>query len=181
MEDEILDEDTQKDKYLIFTLGQEHYGIDIRVVMEIIGILPITKVPEVPDYVRGIINLRGKIIPVVDIRLRFGREFRPYTDRTCIIVIEVEDVLIGLLIDGVSEVMTIPEGEILPPPELKSAQNRYIRSIGRLPGDHVVLLLDWEKLFSVEEEQLLSDMNESKETDAFAEGNAEATDRGLGE
>ena len=178
MEDEILDEDTQKDKYLIFTLGQEHYGIDIRVVMEIIGILPITKVPEVPDYVQGIINLRGKIIPVVDIRLRFGREFRSYTDRTCIIVIEVEDVLIGLLIDGVSEVMTIPEGEIVPPPELKSAQNRYIRSIGRLPGDKVVLLLDWEKLFSVEEEQLLGEMNESNKP---AEGTAEAAVKGLGE
>ena len=81
MDEELLqEEDTQKDKYLTFTLGEELYGIDIRVVIEIIGILPITKVPEVPDYVRGIINLRGKIIPVIDMRLRFGREFRPYTD-----------------------------------------------------------------------------------------------------
>ena len=78
MDEELLqEEDTQKDKYLTFTLGEELYGIDIRVVIEIIGILPITKVPEVPDYVRGIINLRGKIIPVIDMRLRFGREFRP--------------------------------------------------------------------------------------------------------
>ena len=84
MSEEILEEeDTQKDKYLTFFLGEETYGIDIHVVMEIIGILPITKVPEVPDYVQGIINLRGKIIPVVDMRLRFRRAFRPYTDRTC--------------------------------------------------------------------------------------------------
>ena len=72
-----MDEDTQKDKYLTFTLGEELYGIDIRAVIEIIGIMPITKVPEVPAYVQGIINLRGKIIPVVDMRLRFGQEYRP--------------------------------------------------------------------------------------------------------
>ena len=163
MDEELLqEEDTQKDKYLTFTLGEELYGIDIRVVIEIIGILPITKVPEVPDYVRGIINLRGKIIPVIDMRLRFGREFRPYTDRTCVIVIEVKDVLLGLIIDGVSEVLSIPEGETVAPPELKSANNRYIRSIGKLPDTKVVLLLDWEKLFDVEEEKMLSGMNEER-------------------
>ena len=81
------EEDTQKDKYLTFRLGEEIYGIDISVVIEIIGIQPITSVPEVPDYVQGIINLRGKIIPVVDMRLRFRREFQAYHDRTCIVVI----------------------------------------------------------------------------------------------
>lgn len=163
MDEELLqEEDTQKDKYLTFTLGEELYGIDIRVVIEIIGILPVTKVPEVPDYVRGIINLRGKIIPVIDMRLRFGREFRPYTDRTCVIVIEVKEVLLGLIIDGVSEVLSIPEGQTVAPPELKSASNRYIRSIGKLPDSKVVLLLDWEKLFDVEEEKLLGGMNEER-------------------
>ena len=163
MDEELMqEEDTQKDKYLTFTLGEELYGIDIRVVIEIIGILPVTKVPEVPDYVRGIINLRGKIIPVIDMRLRFGREFRPYTDRTCVIVIEVKEVLLGLIIDGVSEVLSIPEGQTVAPPELKSASNRYIRSIGKLPDSKVVLLLDWEKLFDVEEEKMLSGMNEER-------------------
>lgn len=122
-----MDEDTQKDKYLTFTLGEELYGIDIRAVIEIIGIMPITKVPEVPAYVQGIINLRGKIIPVVDMRLRFGQEYRPYSDRTCVIIISVNDVLIGLIIDGVSEVLTIPENSIVPPPELKSVRNRYVK------------------------------------------------------
>lgn len=158
-----MDEDTQKDKYLTFTLGEELYGIDIRAVIEIIGIMPITKVPEVPAYVQGIINLRGKIIPVVDMRLRFGQEYRPYSDRTCVIIISVNDVLIGLIIDGVSEVLTIPENSIVPPPELKSVRNRYVKNIGKLSEEKVVLLLDWKKLFSTEDEALLENMNDDIE------------------
>lgn len=158
-----MDEDTQKDKYLTFTLGEELYGIDIRAVIEIIGIMPITKVPEVPAYVQGIINLRGKIIPVVDMRLRFGQEYRPYSDRTCVIIISVNDVLIGLIIDGVSEVLTIPENSIVPPPELKSVRNRYVKNIGKLSEEKVVLLLDWKKLFSTEDETLLENMNDDSE------------------
>ena len=158
-----MDEDTQKDKYLTFTLGEELYGIDIRAVIEIIGIMPITKVPEVPAYVQGIINLRGKIIPVVDMRLRFGQEYRPYSDRTCVIIISVNDVLIGLIIDGVSEVLTIPENSIVPPPELKSVPNRYVKNIGKLSEEKVVLLLDWKKLFSTEDEALLENMNDDSE------------------
>lgn len=158
-----MDEDTQKDKYLTFTLGEELYGIDIRAVIEIIGIMPITKVPEVPAYVQGIINLRGKIIPVVDMRLRFGQEYRPYSDRTCVIIISVNDVLIGLIIDGVSEVLTIPENSIVPPPELKSVRNRYVKNIGKLSEEKVVLLLDWKKLFSTEDEALLENMNNDSE------------------
>ena len=158
-----MDEDTQKDKYLTFTLGEELYGIDIRAVIEIIGIMPITKVPEVPAYVQGIINLRGKIIPVVDMRLRFGQEYRPYSDRTCVIIISVNDVLIGLIIDGVSEVLTIPENSIVPPPELKSVRNRYVKNIGKLSEEKVVLLLDWKKLFSTEDEAFLENMNDDSE------------------
>ena len=155
LEDE---EDTQKDKYLTFLLEQETYGIDIRVVIEIIGIQAITGVPEVPEYVRGIINLRGKIIPVVDMRLRFKKEFRAYNDRTCIVVIEAEGVLIGLIVDGVSEVLDIPEGNVVPPPKLKASQNRYIRGIGKT-GEMVTLLLDWAKLFSEQDEKLLGKMS----------------------
>ena len=84
------EEDTQKDKYLTFRLGEEIYGIDISVVIEIIGIQPITSVPEVPDYVQGIINLRGKIIPVVDIRTKFGMARAEDTEETCIIVVDVQ-------------------------------------------------------------------------------------------
>lgn len=157
MEDEknlMEEEDTQKDKYLTFSLGDEVYGIDIRVVIEIIGIQKITTVPEVPDYVRGIINLRGKIIPVVDMRLRFRREYREYTDRTCVIVVEINGVLIGLIVDGVSEVLDITEKNVVPPPDLKASQNKYIRGIGKLESS-VVLLLDWEKLFSEDDQELM--------------------------
>ena len=157
MEDEknlMEEEDTQKDKYLTFSLGDEVYGIDIRVVIEIIGIQKITNVPEVPDYVRGIINLRGKIIPVVDMRLRFRREYREYTDRTCVIVVEINGVLIGLIVDGVSEVLDIAEKNVVPPPDLRASQNKYIRGIGKLESS-VVLLLDWEKLFSEDDQEIL--------------------------
>lgn len=165
-----VQEDTQKDKYLTFRLTDESYGIDISVVIEIIGIQPITTVPEVPEYVRGIINLRGKIIPVVDMRLRFGKDFRTYTDRTCVIVIDVHEVPIGLIVDGVAEVLDITEDHIVPPPSLKAAQNRYIRGIGKTgkADENITLLLDWEKLFSPEEEiamgempALAGDMNEN--------------------
>ena len=161
------DEDTQKDKYLTFGLAEETYGIDIAVVIEIIGIQTITNVPEVPEYVRGIINLRGKIIPVVDMRLRFKRSFREYTDRTCVVVIDVHDVLIGLIVDGVSEVLTISSGDVVPPPDLKASQDKYIRGIGKLKDDkeNVVLLLDWERLFSEEDESLLSDINDNSKED----------------
>lgn len=162
LEDE---EDTQKDKYLTFSLGQEIYGIDIKVVIEIIGIQAITGVPEVPDYVRGIINLRGKIIPVVDMRLRFKKEFRDYNDRTCVVVIEVNDVLIGLIVDGVAEVLDIPEDHVVPPPKLKASQNKYVRGIGKT-GEQVTLLLDWSKLFSEQDESLLGDIVEDSEPPA---------------
>ena len=158
------EEDTQKDKYLTFSLADEIYGIDIAVVIEIIGIQNITQVPEVPDYVRGIINLRGKIIPVVDMRLRFKRDFREYTDRTCVVVIEVHDVLIGLIVDGVAEVLDIKSDTVVPPPALKASQNKYIRGIGKLK-ESVVLLLDWEKLFSEDDKELLGEMNENESAD----------------
>ncbi|MDP4095008.1 MAG: chemotaxis protein CheW, partial [Bacillota bacterium] len=85
------EEDTQKDKYLTFVVGSETYGIEIRHVTEIIGIQPITEVPELPEYIRGIINLRGKIIPVMDVRMRFKKSFKEYNDRTCVIVVDIED------------------------------------------------------------------------------------------
>ncbi len=102
-------EDTQKGKYLTFFLDQEAYGIDIRYVTEIIGIQPITAVPEVPAYVRGIINLRGKIIPVLDVRLKFHKETVPYNDRTCIIVVEIQEMPVGLIVDHVADVSAIPK------------------------------------------------------------------------
>lgn len=152
------EEDTQKDKFLTFSLGNEFYGIEIKYVTEIVGMQPITEVPELPDYIRGIMNLRGKIIPVMDVRLRFKKPLREYNDRTCIIVVDIRDISIGLIIDSVSEVLSIPEGNIVPPPELnKGSGNRYIMGIGKV-GNDVKLLLDCNKLLSDEETESLSNL-----------------------
>lgn len=152
-----LEEDTQKGRYLTFSLGRESYGIEIKFVTEIIGIQIITQIPELPEYVKGIINLRGKIIPVMDVALRFKKEPREYNDRTCIIVVDFGDLSIGLIVDSVSEVVTIPDEDIVDPPQMnKGLSNRYIKSIGKL-GNDVKLLLDCEKLLTEEE---LSDLNE---------------------
>lgn len=151
-----LDEDTQKGKYLTFILGKECYGIAIRHVTEIIGLQPITEVPETPPYIKGIINLRGKIIPVMDVRLRFRKEAREYNDRTCIIVVNIQETAVGLIIDAVSEVLVIPDQDIAPPPELnKEAHQRYIQGIGKV-GSDVKLLLDCEKLLNVDEVETLA-------------------------
>ncbi|MGE5328671.1 MAG: chemotaxis protein CheW [Deltaproteobacteria bacterium] len=153
-----LEEDTQKGRHLTFTLGKEDYGIEIKYVTEIIGLQPITEVPDLPDYVRGVINLRGKIIPVMDVRLRFRKEARDYDDRTCIIVVDISNILIGLIVDRVREVATILEENISPPPNLgKSQHNKYIKGIGKINED-VKLLLDCDKLLNDEEVSLLENV-----------------------
>jgi len=143
-------EDTQKGRYLIFSIDDESYGIEIQYVTEIIGIQPITEVPGLPDYVRGIINLRGKIIPVMDVRLRFKKEAKKYNDRTCIIIIDIMNMSIGLIVDSVSEVVTINESNISELPYMNQKhQNRYLKNVGKI-GDEVRLLLDCDKLLTDE-------------------------------
>lgn len=148
-------EDTQKGRFLTFVLGEESYGIDIKYVTEIIGLQPVTAVPELPDYIQGIINLRGKIIPVMDVRLRFKKPFKDYNDRTCVVVIDIEEISIGLIVDRVSEVLTIPDEEIVPPPEINKMGNKYIKGIGKV-GNEVKLLLDCYKLLGEEDIENLS-------------------------
>lgn len=149
-ESQEVEEDTQKGKFLTFTIGKECYGLEICYVTEIIGIQPITEVPELPEYVRGIVNLRGKIIPVIDVRLRFKKPFREYNDRTCVVVVDIQEVSVGLIVDSVAEVLAIPEENIVAPPEVKGGQNRYIRGIGKTGGE-IKLLLDCERLLSADE------------------------------
>ena len=151
------EEDTLKGKYLTFSLGSEYFGIEIKHVIEIIGLQPITPVPELPDYIKGIINLRGRIIPVMDVRIRFKKPPMEYDDRTCIIVVEVKDISVGLIVDSVSEVLTLPEEDIVPPPELAKTGNRYIKAIGKV-GDNIKLLLDCDKLLNDDETELLSEI-----------------------
>ncbi|RFZ80567.1 chemotaxis protein CheW [Lacrimispora amygdalina] len=154
---ELIDqeEDTQKGRFLTFTLGSECYGIEIQYVSEIIGIQPITEMPEHPEYVRGIINLRGKIIPVMDVRIRFKKQSIEYNDRTCIIVIIIDDVSIGLIVDSVAEVLTIPDHDIVSPPDISGVSNKYIQGIGKV-GNEVKMLLNCDKLLNEQDVEYLA-------------------------
>lgn len=153
-----IEEDTQKGKYLTFALGKEDYGIEIKYVTEIIGLQAITEVPELPEYVKGIINLRGKIIPVIDVRLRFKKEEKEYNDRTCTIVIDIKGIPVGLIVDTVAEVITISDEDIVPPPQISNSyHHRYIKGIGKV-GNNVKLLLDCEKLLGDDEVESLTNI-----------------------
>jgi len=143
-------EDTQKGKFLTFLLGEEHYGIEILYVTEIVGIQPVTVVPELPDFIKGIMNLRGKIIPVMDARLKFKKEPIPYNDRTCIIVIDIHNVSIGIIVDEVSEVLSIAEDNIVAPPAMTTNGKSFIKSVGK-SDDVVTLILDCDELLSQNE------------------------------
>ena len=144
-------EDTQKGKFLTFLLGNEVYGIEITIVIEIIGLQPITEMPEMPQYMKGIINLRGKVIPIMDVRLRLKMSGKEYDDRTCIIVVDMNGLSIGLVIDLVCEVLTITDDEIMKKPELITTEGcDYIKNIARV-DNQVVLLIDCGKLLSTDD------------------------------
>lgn len=144
--DDEEDEDTLKDKYLTFFIGKEEYGVSIHLVIEVIGMQKITPVPEMPDYLKGVINLRGQVIPVTDVRLRFGLEERIYTERTCIIVVKINENFVGLVVDSVSDVMDIPEERIEPVPKVNQREsNRYIKGMGKVLED-VKIILDVQRL-----------------------------------
>lgn len=149
---EEMEEDTQKDKYITFKSNNEYYALEIRIVQEIIGIQAITEIPETEDYIKGLINLRGKIIPVIDVRLRFRQEPFEYTDRTCIIIISVKGTIVGLIVETIAEVVTITEDNITPPPSLGvgMSKNKYVYGLGKV-GNSVKMLLDPEKLIKDEE------------------------------
>lgn len=154
--EEMEEEDTLEGRFLTFSLENQVFGIEIKYVTEIIGIQPITEVPEVPAYVKGIINLRGKIIPVIDVRVKFKKEPVEYNDRTCIIVVDIQNLSVGLIVDNVAEVTTIADENIVPPPDYKTGfQSRYIKGIGKA-GSGVKLLLDCEKLLQEDE---IEDLN----------------------
>lgn len=146
--------DTQQlDKYVTFKSGNEYFGLKIEYVNEIIVFQEITEIPESENYMKGLINLRGKIIPVIDVRLRFKQEPFEYNDRTCIIVINVKSTVVGLIVEKIAEVVEIPEENILPSPSIthgEKAQNKYVYAIGKV-GEAVKLLLDPEKLIKDED------------------------------
>ncbi len=150
--DQIDEEDGAiDDMYLTFELGDEIYGIGIKYVTEIVGIQNITEVPDMPDFVKGVVNLRGQVIPVVDVRLRFHMQEREYDERTCIVVVNIDDIQLGLVVDTVNEVMTISSSSISPPPKVAAANSaQYIKGMGKI-GDSVKILLDGQKLLFEDE------------------------------
>jgi purine-binding chemotaxis protein CheW len=155
------EEDSQRGRYLTFTLEGNVYGVSIRFVTEIIGVQSITKVPNTPDFIKGIINLRGKIIPLIDVRLKFGKEEIPYTERTCIIVMDTGSVVVGLIVDSVDDVLTIPDEMKADAPDGRLGfEDRYIEGIGKV-DDQVLLLLDMERFLRADEADAASRAAES--------------------
>lgn len=139
------DEDNIEDMYLTFGVSGEEYGIGISYVTEVVGMQRIMEVPDVPNFIKGVINLRGKVIPIMDIRLRFGLEAKPYTPRTVIIVLDIDNVMIGLVVDYVREVIEIPENQIDLPSRFN--ENNVIRGFGK-QKNKVAIILDIQRLVS---------------------------------
>ena len=139
----IIEDMVEEEKYLLFAIGNDVYGLDIRYVEDIIGVQNITVVPKQPNYIKGVINLRGQIMPVIDIRIRFNQSERAYDDRTCIVVINVSDAAVGVVVDRVLEVVNIPE--ITVPPSFSDTNENFMTGVGNY-NDSVVLLVDCEAL-----------------------------------
>ncbi len=134
--------------YLLFCVGEEEYGLEIKYVNEILQMQPITEVPDVPSYIKGLINLRGKITPVMDVRMRFNKPPQDYDERTCIIIVIQDDNSIGLIIDEIRDVLNIDDSQIGDPAGIKTGTpNRYIRSIARTDHGNK-LIVNLEKVLS---------------------------------
>ncbi len=136
-------------KYLTFFLAREEYGLEILKVREIIGMMDITPVPRTPEFIRGVINLRGKVIPVVELRLKFSMEAAAQTSETCIIVVQAQGIEMGIVVDRVSEVIDIATEAIQDPPAFSTSgiDTNYIMGIGKIQ-DQVKLLLDIDGVLS---------------------------------
>lgn len=148
-QDIMIDHDSMQGMYLTFGLAEEGYGLEIRYVTEIIGIQAVTNVPDMPDHVIGVLNLRGKVIPIIDVRLRFNLPQREYDERTSIIVVNVAGNSVGLVVDKVNEVVDIPTENIEPPPATGRGRSQYIQGLGKIDRQ-VKILLDIEALIADE-------------------------------
>lgn len=147
MELEEYGDDANKDRYMTFRIAEQNYGVEILHVTEIVGLQDIAEVPDVPSYVKGMINLRGNVIPVIDVRLRFGMPEREYDDRTCVVVVTVGSATVGMIVDRVNEVAVFGDKSISPPPQRNEASpgSEYINGLGK-NGEAVTILLDTSQL-----------------------------------
>ena len=150
MEDD--DEGARANKHLLFNIGKESYGLNIADITQIIEMQRITDVPDMAGYMKGVINLRGKIIPVMDLRLRFGIDERAYDDRNCVIVVNIDSSIIGLIVDSVAEVHDIRQSDIEPPPELGTTEERgnYICGFGKM-GEKVTIIINAQEILHTKE------------------------------
>jgi len=136
-----------------FKLGSEEFGVDILKVQEINKMMSITKIPNAPTFIEGVINLRGKIIPIIDLRKRLGFKNQEYDKSTRIIVVELDGLVLGFIVDSVSEVLRIPENTIEPPPSMVAGiESEYIEGVGKL-DDRLLILLELKKIFSSPEKK----------------------------
>ena len=141
-----------------FSIGEEEFGVDILKVQEIIRTMEITKVPRAQDFVEGVINLRGKVIPIIDLRRRFGLDSKAHDKHTRIIVIEINNMIVGFVVDSVSEVLRIPASTVEPPPPVVAGlESEYISGVGKL-HDRLLILLDLDKLLSGEDMESLTQL-----------------------
>ena len=142
-------------QYLTFTLGQEEYAIDILKVQEIRGYDPVTRIANTSGFIKGVINLRGVIVPIVDLRIKFGVGEATYHEFTVVIILNIERRVVGIVVDGVSDVVTLPADEIRPVPEMGAAlDTRYLVGLAPL-GERMIIVADIEKLMTSTEMELV--------------------------
>lgn len=156
MTGEIKKKDVDLLQLVTFSIGGEEFGVEILTVQEIIRTMSITRVPKAPDFVEGVINLRGKVIPIIDLRKRFGLEHKSHDKNTRIVVIEISRMIVGFVVDSVSEVLRIPADTVEPPPPVVAGlDSEYISGVGKLE-DRLLIMLDLDRLLSREEKDVLS-------------------------
>ena len=156
MENHTQKKDADLLQMVTFNIGGEEFGVEILTVQEIIRMMQITRVPKAPDFVEGVINLRGKVIPVIDLRKRFGMDSRGHDKNTRIVVVEINKMIVGFIVDSVSEVLRIPADTVEPPPPVVAGlDSEYISGVGKLE-DRLLILLDLDRLLSREEQKVLS-------------------------
>ncbi|MBL0955343.1 MAG: purine-binding chemotaxis protein CheW [Leptospira sp.] len=152
------DEDTMRDLYLCFSLENRFYAFEVRYLTEILALPAITTIPGTAPFLKGVINIRGKIIPVMDVRLRFDMEFQPYHERTCVLLVELDGHPLGLIVDKVNDVVKIPAENVDLAPKIgESKSSRFIYGTGRV-GDTVKILINLQRLLTPEESYMIQDI-----------------------
>ncbi|MCU5773342.1 chemotaxis protein CheW [Erwiniaceae bacterium BAC15a-03b] len=142
-------------EFLVFTLGDEEYGIDILKVQEIRGYDQVTRIANTPQFIKGVTNLRGVIVPIIDLRIKFAQPGVEYNDNTVVIVLNLEHRVVGIVVDGVSDVLSLTQEQIRPSPEFAvTMSTEYLTGLGAL-GERMLILVDIEKLLSSEEMELM--------------------------